>query len=55
MGQEQPGMSDKNGKLQEKEVPQEKDRASAKFERRIDNNPAMNWKDSKPEPASRPT
>jgi hypothetical protein len=56
MGQLQYRNDDMGGKgRQDKEAPIEKDRATASFERRIENNPAMKWKDSKPAPVSRPT
>jgi hypothetical protein len=55
MGQMQP-VTGKNEKMQEKTPPaSEKDRASASFERRIENTPAMSWKDSKQAPLSKPT
>jgi hypothetical protein len=54
MGQEQPRTGE-GRKMQEKVATPEKDRTNAKFERRIENTPAMSWKDSKPDPLSKPT
>jgi hypothetical protein len=55
MGQEQLKTGE-GKKLQEKTPPaSEKDRASASFERRIQNTPAMAWPDSKKAPLSKPT